>query len=179
MSIDVIDHLAGIAPGSALDELRRRRPRTREYAQRSYEALFGQARPDLLALAAFVATLHEQPAVARFYAERLDPGLAESIRAEAEAARTTGPYGAYREPELAAENVLGPVYQAAGPFGERMNAAFTHAHLLVLRPREASPEALEALAKAGWSTDEIVTVAQLVAFLAFQIRVISALRGLR
>ncbi|MFE3451560.1 hypothetical protein ACFXJ8_21815 [Nonomuraea sp. NPDC059194] len=37
---DIVDRLAGIDPGSRLDVLRRRRQDAREYAQRTYEALF-------------------------------------------------------------------------------------------------------------------------------------------
>ena len=37
---DVIDHLAGIRPGSSLDRLRDQRPQARENAQKSYLALF-------------------------------------------------------------------------------------------------------------------------------------------
>ena len=36
--VDVIDFLAGIAPGDWLDQLRRARPETRAQAQRSHEA---------------------------------------------------------------------------------------------------------------------------------------------
>ena len=37
---DVIDTLAGIAPGSALDKARDNRPEARKHAQASYDALF-------------------------------------------------------------------------------------------------------------------------------------------
>ena len=60
--------------------------------------------------------------------------------------------------------------------GERLAEALEHAHLLVFRPRESSPAALVALADAGWSTDGIVTLSQLVSFLAFQLRVAAGLR---
>jgi len=53
-----------------------------------------------------------------------------------------------------------------------------HAHLLVFRPRDASSAALQALLNAGWSTDDIVTLSQLVAFLSFQIRVVTGLSAL-
>jgi uncharacterized protein YciW len=62
--------------------------------------------------------------------------------------------------------------------GERLSAALEHAHLLVFRPRDASPAALQALLDAGWSTSGIVTLSQLVAFLSFQIRVVVGLRAL-
>jgi len=52
------------------------------------------------------------------------------------------------------------------------------AHLLVFHPRDASREALQALIDAGWSTADIVTLSQIVAFLTFQIRVAAGLRAL-
>ena len=55
---------------------------------------------------------------------------------------------------------------------------FEHAHLLVFHPRDAAPADLQALLDAGWSTTDIVTLSQLVAFLAFQIRVVAGLRVL-
>ena len=42
----------------------------------------------------------------------------------------------------------------------------------------AAPAALQALLDAGWSTTDIVTLSQIVAFLSFQIRVIAGLRVL-
>ena len=62
--------------------------------------------------------------------------------------------------------------------GERLSAALAHAHLLVFHPRDASPAALQALLDAGWSSTGIVTLSQLVAFLAFQIRVVTGLQAL-
>ena len=50
--------------------------------------------------------------------------------------------------------------------------------LLVLHPRDAKPAHLQALLVAGWSTTDIVTLSQLVAFLSFQIRVVAGLRVL-
>ncbi|MEU7896347.1 CMD domain protein [Nonomuraea sp. NPDC049152] len=192
---DIIDQLVGIAPGSRLDVLRRRRPDAREHAQRTHEALFvpsfelpaGRGVSDIgleevtqaerHAVAAFVAGLHRQEAVTALHAAALDPDLAKRIAVQAEEARTTGPYGRYREPELAGESVEGPRYRAEGIDG-RLAAALEHAHLLVFRPREASPEALAELREAGWSFTGIVTLSQLVAFLTFQIRVATALGAL-
>ena len=59
-----------------------------------------------------------------------------------------------------------------------LSAALEHAHLLVYRTREASGPALDQLVDAGWSIDGIVTLSQLVAFLAFQQRVAAGLRVL-
>lgn len=181
MSTDIIDLLAGIEPDSHLDQLRRRRPDTREHAQRSFLALFSAGTPETHAVAAFVTALHEDQVIAGFYAERVPGELAAAVNGEVEAARTTGPYGIYPDASLAAESVTGLVYRVGDreALGERLAAAFEHAHLLVFRPREASPAALRALTDAGWSTTEIVTLSQLVAFLSFQVRVIAGLRLLQ
>jgi uncharacterized protein YciW len=50
--------------------------------------------------------------------------------------------------------------------------------MLVFHPRDAGPPDLQALLDAGWSTTEIVTLSQIVAFLAFQVRVVIGLRTL-
>ncbi|MCY1553958.1 CMD domain protein [compost metagenome] len=48
----------------------------------------------------------------------------------------------------------------------------------MFRPRDASREALQALLDAGWSTAGIVTLSQLVAYLAFQVRIVDGLAAL-
>jgi uncharacterized protein YciW len=50
--------------------------------------------------------------------------------------------------------------------------------MLVFHPRDAAPDHLQSLLDAGWTTTGIVTLSQLVAFLAFQIRVVTGLKVL-
>jgi uncharacterized protein YciW len=50
--------------------------------------------------------------------------------------------------------------------------------MLVFHPRDAAAPSLQAMLDAGWTTDDVVTLSQLVAFLAFQIRVVAGLRVL-
>ncbi|KGM30234.1 CMD domain protein, partial [Inquilinus limosus] len=126
-----------------------------------------------------------EPEAARFYAGALarhDAGLAAAVAAEAERAGAEGPYGHYPEGPLSAEDKRGLVYHVSGDgrsaLGPRLAAAMAHTHLLVFRPRDASAAALQALLDAGWSTTDIVTLSQLVAFLSFQIRVVAGLRAL-
>ena len=66
----------------------------------------------------------------------------------------------------------------AAYYAARLAAAFEHVHMLVFHPRDAEPAALQALLDAGWSTTDIVTLSQIVAFLSFQIRVVIGLRTL-
>ncbi len=189
--IDIIDRLVGIAPGTRLDDVRRHRIQARDNAQLSYEALFAPATPgtvlleERFAVAYFVAGLHRDEAVAAFYREALGhydrPGLLAAISSEIRRGETSGPYGSYPRGPLSAEDAPGLIYApdtASRAVLGRLGAALVHAHLLVFRPRDASPAALQALLDAGWSTDDIVTLSQLVAFLSFQIRVVTGLRAL-
>jgi CMD domain protein len=192
---DVIDRLVGIAPGSHLDQIRAQREQARTNAQQSYLSLFAPTPPvfgnfeisDRFAVAAFVAGLHGQAEVARFYAGALAgqgarAGVAQAIAIELERGAAEGPYGSYPAGPLSAEDTAGPSYAVSDAqrpvLGERLSAGLAHAHLLVFHPRDASPAALQSLLDAGWSSTEIVTLSQLVAFLAFQIRVVTGLRAL-
>ncbi len=208
---DIIDALAGLAPGSPLALIRDRKPVTRQQAQASYLALFepadaGDVMPqERFALATFVAGLHGRDDVAAldagddgvtapcaagdeaaaFYAAglaRIVPSatFTAALTAEIARGRTGGPYGAYPKGPLSIEDVAGPIYTVThrDALGPRLSAALAHVHMLVFHPRDASPAALQTLLDAGWSTTGIVTISQLVAFLAFQIRAAAGLRTL-
>jgi CMD domain protein len=190
---DVIDALAGLAPDSPLALIRDRKPVTRQNAQASYRALFEPAVPgdvtgqERFAVASFVAGLHAQDEITAFYAAGLartepTPAFAAAITAEIVRGRTVGPYGAYPKGPLSVEDVAGPIYHVAEPhravLGPRVTAALAHVHLLVFHPRDANAGALQVLLDSGWSNTGIVTLSQLVAFLAFQIRAVAGLRTL-
>jgi len=192
-SPDIIDLLAAIEPGSFLDRIRNQRPETRINAQKSYLALFEPVnetdvtRAERLVLAAFVAGLHQAACATEFYVAGLSEAsggasLAAAVRTELIKAVTEGPYGHYPTGPLSVEDRPGPVYSVSdfgrAVFGAKLSAALEHAHLLVFRPREASPDALQKLLNASWTTTAIVTLSQLVAFLSFQIRVVAALSAL-
>ncbi|MGF9564834.1 CMD domain protein [Neorhizobium sp. JUb45] len=192
-TIDIIDHLVGVTPDSKAEGLRARRPITREHAQKSWLALFEPADvsqvslAERFAVATFVALLHGQTDIADFYAGKLaslDNGttLLSTVKGLAELNGANGPYGHYPAGPLSSENKDGPALNITPAdrdvLGEKLAAALYHAHLLVFRPREASPAALQALLSAGWSTTGIVTLSQLVSFLAFQIRVVAGLKTL-
>lgn len=191
MTADIVDQLTGVTP--ELDALRRRRPVTSEQLQASFDALFHPVSAQHVSLAeraliaAFATALAgaDDP-TAVFYAGRareIDAERAAIVAREAEAAATTGPFGAYTERGLEAESTDGTRYlpdeAASAALGERLATALAHTHLLVFRPREASGADLGRLHDAGWSTDGIVTLSQLVSFLAFQQRVVTGLRVLQ
>jgi CMD domain protein len=193
MDTDVIDTLAGIKPGSALDRVRNRRPDARKEAQASYRALFAPEFPggvtatERFAMALFVTGLHGGAETAAFYAAGLaasgaSPELRRAIDTAIAAAKGKGPYGSYPAGSLSREDTTGPTHRVApeirGVLGSRLAAAFDHLHLLVFHPRDAAPAALQALLDVGWSTTDIVTLSQIAAFLSFQIRVVAGLRVL-
>ena len=190
---DIIDFLAGIEPGSRLDGLRVQRPETRLNAQKSYKALFepehwGSVTPaERFAAAAFVAGLHKAAAIRSYYSSKLQDephgsALVAVIDAEIDRGNAHGPYGHYPAGPLSREDKPGFVYEVSGEsrnlLDPKLSAALEHIHLLVFRPREASAGALQKLLDAGWTTTGIVTLSQLVAFLAFQIRVVTGLKAL-
>jgi CMD domain protein len=187
---DVIDTLAGIAPGSALDKGRDNRPEARKQAQASYDALFAPknfgsfSALERFAVAAFVAGLHGRPESTDFYADKLgqagaSPELRVAVASEAVTGHANGPYGSYPRGPLSLEDKAGLVYAIGASerhvLGPRLSAAFEHTHMLVLHPRDAAPSSLQVLLDAGWSTTDIVTLSQLVSFLSFQIRVVAGL----
>lgn len=182
---DVIDSLVGIAPGSKLDAIRAQRSEARKHAQASYTSLFepkdlgGVSADERHAIASFVAGLHGEPKTDAFYAAKLPADLRSAVAAEAAAAKTKGPYGHFPKGPLSVEDAPGPTWKVSdagrASLGLRLAAAFEHTHMLVFHPRDSSAAALQSLLDAGWSTNDIVTVSQLVSFLSYQIRVVSGL----
>ena len=189
---DLIDTLVGIAPGSRLDALRAQRPVARADAQATYDGLI-TAPSDLVrasaveraAIGYWVAALSQSTVLAEHYAgllAGLDPAVL-AVLAAVPTATTSGPYGSYPPGPLSIEDDDGPHWVAPDDLraavSDRLAAAFEHAHLLTFRPRDASPDALQALLDAGWTTDGVVTVSQLVAFTHFQLRVVAGLTVLK
>lgn len=190
---DIIDTLAGIEPGSSLDAIRGRRLQARDNAQKSYLSLFEPidagdfSLAERAAVALFVTGLHREPTIAGFYRAKLaatadGARLVEAVDAEIARGETSGPYGAFPAGPLSVENKAGLIYRVSAErkadLGDRLVAAFEHAHLLVFRPRDAAAADMKALLAAGWSNTGIVTFSQLVAFLSFQVRVVTGLRVL-
>jgi CMD domain protein len=191
---DVIDTLAGIEPGSPLDAIRNQRLQARQHAQASYDSLFkprseaDASRLERIAIACFVAGLHGRPEMEAFYGTALAEAGAPAawkgaLAAAVTAAKGQGPYGHYPKGPLSAEDEPGPVHKLGASersaLGPRLTAALEHTHMLVFHPRDAAPPYLQALIDAGWSTTGIVVISQLVAFLSYQIRVVTGLRILK
>lgn len=193
---DIINLLAGIAANDPLDGLRDHRAQAKENAQLSFEALLEPADPkgvsfrDRYAVAAFTAGLLGSARAEEFYRDLLrdeDESVSWAVAElldEATAADSVrrGPYGDFESLALAGETVPGPWFTAAEAtaerLGEKLMAGLEFAHLLVLHPRDSRPGHLALLLEAGWDEDGIVTLAQLVSFLNFQIRISTGLAAL-
>ncbi|WP_018024438.1 alkylhydroperoxidase domain protein [Corynebacterium ulceribovis] len=183
---DIIDHLAGIT-GTDIAELRTARPDAKTNAQLAFDALLEPEEPhgfplsERYAIASYTAGLHRDAVAEDFYLELLDDEtsteFASKLAAYTRASLASGPYGTYRETGLQTENIPGPTARAGG-FGTRLDAALDFVHLQVFHPRDSSPRAIAKLAAAGWTADQVVSLAQLVTFLAFQLRAIEGLRVL-
>jgi CMD domain protein len=196
---DIINAAAGIAPGSPLDKLRDARKMARENAQKSVHLLFDSGDGDAslverLALGVFVTTLHGSREISQAYAGELAgigdhppaPALMAALQDELKAALrpgTQGPYGIFPAGPLSAENLPGPVYAVSAAnrpaLGERLAAALEHGHLLTFHPRDAGAEHLQKLLNAGWSPTGIVVISEIIAFLAYQVRVAHGLEALK
>src|SRR6266567_2831372 len=94
---DIIDTLAGIESGSALDAIRAKRVQARDNAQKSYLSLFEPIDASDFSLA-----------------ERANgTALVEAINAEIARGKTSGPYGAYPAGPLSVENTAGLIYRVS------------------------------------------------------------------
>ena len=67
---------------------------------------------------------------------------------------------------------------ATPPDGERVQAILAFAEVLTEHPMEGDRIALLKLPAAGLSTPEIITLAQLIAFVAYQVRVVAGLQAM-
>ncbi|MBR0681867.1 CMD domain protein [Roseomonas eburnea] len=189
---DLIDTLVGIAPGSPLGAARARRPAARTHAEASYRALLLPAEPgdvsiaERFAVAAYVVGLHRAEGTCAHYTAGLlehgGPALGKAVALAVAETLAEGPKGSFPPGPLSVEDTPAPVFALSAPvaaaLGKRLEAAFAHAHFLVFHPRDAAAERFRPLIEAGWTTDAIVTLSQLVSFLAFQIRVVAGLRVL-
>jgi CMD domain protein len=180
---DLIDTLLGVEPQSPLDTLRMQRPSARTHTEESHRVLFAPETPghvsieERMAVGTYVCALHGAQALLEHYGA----GLAHRATVEAAAAQTraSGPSGHFPAGPLSAEDSPAPAFtlsaETAAALGPRLVAAFAHAHMLVFHPRDAAAEAFRPLLEAGWTTDGIVTLSQIVSFLSYQIRVVQGL----
>jgi CMD domain protein len=155
---DVIDEAAGLAPESALAQLRRARPDVVRHAQGSYEAVFEPTaegavnRVERVALALRVALLNEAEGLAQHYRARLARLDSSGMLAHAAMPGSSAP----NDPRLA--------------------AMLAHADRVTRAPETATPDHLRQLEAQGLRARDIVVLSQLVALVNYQVRAVAALR---
>ena len=158
---DVLNDIAGIEAGSYLAELRNQRPEILKRTQATFLAIFEPtddtdlSRIEREAVAVWVATLAKAPEVAAFHRRRLI---------------VFGPPSEHLTSLGASVDALN--------LSPRERALLRHAELLTLRPATAEKSDVDVLLNAGVSPTGAVILAQLVAFLSFEIRTVATLRVL-
>ncbi|RQU46598.1 hypothetical protein DF147_13030 [Burkholderia cenocepacia] len=157
---DTIDAAAGLREGDAIAALRRARSKVLLHTQLSEAALFDAALPDLSP----VERLH----AARYVARQSNAHALTDI---------------YRTRLLDAGGTLDDIKRAdADAFDalpRRLGAILLHAKRLTHAPVDARAADLAALKSAGLTTSAIVALSQLIAFVAYQLRVAAAARALQ
>ena len=146
---DVIDRAAGLAPGDALHRARRFRAKVVEATQASHDALLAQPVDGL--------------------------STADRLRVAAHACTIAGAarLAQHYEARLASDAGRDAPPSPALPAMLLFTAALTN------DPRQGDRPALEKLRRAGLGDAAIVALAQLVAFLSYQLRVVAGLKAMR
>lgn len=168
MSIDFIDHIAGLQPGSPVHTLRYRRDKLAAATQAFHEMYFdgeieGLSRLERLLVAWQVSRLTPAPDTAAFFLDHL---RAQPIDASLGAVLERA--GAGADPQVT-DAIADP----------RLRALARFSATLAVRPVDGDRELLMTLPAAGISTPGIIAAAQLIAYVAWQTRVVAALGALR
>ena len=161
MHNDIVDQLAALPPGGSLHNLRRQREKVADATQGSYEHLFDPGLEDIslderLLVALYACRLAGAPALAAHYRARLDT---HAVPAQ----------------QLAVADSGTPEQLPPG----RLQAMLAFTRALTERPVEGDQAALHTLPAAGISTPAVVALSQLIAFIAYQIRVVAGLKALQ
>jgi uncharacterized protein YciW len=162
MSTDLIDNLLGLAAPAPLHSVRHARDKVLAATQGSHELFFAEDLPgdltlvERLAVALYAASLTPQTALAEHYLQQLqDRGVA---------------------PHVLATIQNDSLQDLAEP---RLRAILGFTRTLILAPVEGDQSALKLLQDAGLATTEIVVLAQLIAYLSYQTRLLAGLSALQ
>jgi uncharacterized protein YciW len=161
-STDVIDAILGVKEGDAISALRQQKPELAEQLQAYYLAIFN---PTPESAAAF-------PLVDRHLAAirvAAHTGSRAVIAWHAERARERGASGDL----IARAQDVGTPWTDQTPLG----AAIRHADLVTTTPARTERADLETLKAAGYSPAGVLSLAQTIAFTAYQLRLIAGLRA--
>lgn len=158
---DLVDRVAGLAPGSATHTLRHARDKVAVATQGSYDGLLDPALEGIsvverLLVALYATRLTPAPALVEHYRAELGKHSVDAAQLEAAASG---------QPEDVAE--------------PRLRAMLAFTRTLIENPVEGDKAALLKLPAAGLSTPAVVALAQLIAFLSYQTRLVAGLEALK
>ncbi|HEY2186963.1 MAG TPA: CMD domain protein [Caldimonas sp.] len=148
-AIDVIDRAAGLAPGDPLHAARRFRAKVVEATQASHDALLREPVEGL--------------------------STADRLRVAAHVCKIAGAVSLAQH----FEELLAAAPGRDAPPSPAVPAMLRFAAALTTDPRLGDRAALEPLRRAGLGDAAIVALAQLVAYLAYQLRVVAGLQEMR
>ena len=159
---DLIDHLLGVGPGDDMYALRHARAKATDAIQRSQELFFQPELGDVslqdrLSMAVYACALSRAQKLGAYYRDQLaaQPGVSPQWLSALE------------------QDHLDSIPDA------RLRAMLVFTRILILTPVEGDKAALQTLQAAGLETADVVTVAQLIAYLSYQIRLLAGLLALQ
>jgi uncharacterized protein YciW len=156
---DVVTRQAGVLPGEAAHDALAARAEIVAMTQATHDAALkprhpgGLSHAERAALASRIARLNADPALAEHY---------DALMREASASTEV-------------ERIADPAFKGSG----RIGALIAYTDLASTAPRDAEPGDMDALKQAGIGDADIVRLAELNAFLAYQIRLIAGLKLMR
>ncbi|WP_245153759.1 CMD domain protein [Allopusillimonas ginsengisoli] len=158
---DVMDEVVGLTPSNPLYAVRHARDKVSAAMQKSYDLFFdpqgkGLTIQERLLVALYACRLSRAQALETHYRQALSTYAQES--------------GAVMAIDADQLDLLSSA---------RLKAMLAFTRKLILKPVEGDQAALAPLQQAGVATPDIVTLAQLIAFLSYQIRVAAGLRALK
>ena len=158
---DTLDRLVGLSPQSQTYATRREREKVVAATQGSEKSLFDPALPglseiDRLYVALFACLITPSPELTAEYESRL-VNLGANLQT----------IHCIQKSDI---HKIGNV---------RLEAMLNFTHTLITKPINADKMALSALPKAGLSTPEVVTLAQLISFVSYQVRLAAGLRAMQ
>lgn len=149
---DLIDTLVPLQEGSALHAVRHQRDKVVAATQGSHDALFDPALPGL--------------------------GLAERLQVALRIAQLSGSTVLQRHYQQQLQALSAQPVESE-PLPGRLQAALDFAATLATKPVEGDKAALLRLPAAGLATADVVALAQLIAYVAYQLRVVAGLQALQ
>jgi uncharacterized peroxidase-related enzyme len=162
ISPDLVDACVPLAEGSAVHAVRHQRDKVAAATQGSYEALFDPA-------------LSGPPLVERLLAAHAIARSAGSVALQANYRARLDALAPLSATQQAAAD--GAPVESLGA-DARLQAVLAFTRTLTDHPVEGDREALLKLPAAGLATPEVVALAQLIAFVAYQVRVVAGLQAL-